>query len=198
MNNGLLYGMKRSIMRKRGRSWGMALLLGLLCSVTVSCSKELTEKDALDKITAQEEFQNPYYAPMRVGEMVLTGNNYKNVDGYIQKHYGQLIQEGLLSVEQADRNSWRTVIDIQLTEKGLAMSDKRRGDQQKAYVAVCQMVPVKIDELRIVTEDKVIECSYTFEEQDITPFGKFLKFQEGRSYTDTRTFVRARGSWHVK
>ena len=103
---------------------------------------------------------------------------------------------GLLEVKQSDRNTWRTVIDVQLTQKGLAMSDKRRATDEEAFVQVCRMVPVRIEEFRTVTENKVIECTYVFEERDITPIGEYKGFQKGRSNKDRRTFVSARGSWH--
>lgn len=173
---------------------GVAFSLGVM----VSCSKELTPEEALISIVEQPEFQVPYFAPIRVGEQVLTGDNHKNSDEYIRKHYGSLIDAGLLEVKQSDRNTWRTVIDVQLTQKGLAMSDKRRATDDEAYVQVCRMVPVRIEEFRTVTENKVIECTYVFEERDITPFGEYKGFQQGRSYKDRRTFVRARGSWHVQ
>ena len=173
---------------------GLLLCVGTL----VSCSRELTPEDALGQIVEQAEFQMPYYAPMRVGEMVLTGDNHKNSRQYIRKHYGTLIDAGLVEVKNTDSNTWRTVIDVQLTTKGQAMSDSRRSPDKEAYVQVCRMVPVKIEEFRTVSEGNVIECSYVFEEREITPFGAYQGFQQGRSYKDKRTFVRSRGSWHVQ
>lgn len=184
--------------RKMGRA--AALWSGLvLCMVwSVSCSRELTPEDALKQLVAQDEFRMPYYAPMRIGEMVLTGDNHKNSRQYIRKHYGALIDAGLVEVKSTDRNSWRTVIDVQLSAKGRAMSDNRRSTAREAYVQVCRMVPVKIEEFRTVSEGNVIECSYSFEERDITLFGACKGFREGRSYKDKRMFVRSRGSWHVQ
>lgn len=172
---------------------GLVLCMGLL----VSCSRELKPEDALKQIAEQDEFQMPYYAPMRIGELVLTGDNHTNSRQYIRKHYGSLIDAGLVEVKNADRNTWRTVIDVQLTAKGKAMSDGRRMTDREAYVQVCRMVPVRIEEFRTVAEGNVIECSYVFEEREITPFGMYKGFREGRSYKDKRTFVRARGAWHV-
>lgn len=163
-----------------------------------SCSRELTPESALEQILAQGEFRMPYYAPMRIGESVLTGENHKDSEGYIRKHYGTLIDAGLVEVSVPERNTWRTVIDVQLSQKGLAMSDKRRSTDKEAYVQVCRMVPVEIDEFRTLSEGNIIECGYSFEEREITPFGAYKGFRQGRSYKDKRTFVRARGSWHVK
>lgn len=163
-----------------------------------SCSKELTHKAALSELAALPEFQKPYYAPMRVGELVLTGTNHKDTPGYIRTHYGLLIGAQLLTVQEIDRNSWRSVIDIQLTDKGLERSDPRRRSEKEAYVEVCRMVPVRIDTLRVLSPDQIIECDYTFQEQRITPFGVFRGFEQGREYQDTRIFIRARGSWRVK
>lgn len=171
-----------------------ALCLGSL----TSCNRELTPEKALTLIQEQEEFQMPYYAPMRIGEQVLTGENHKNPDPYIRKHYGTLIDAGLIEVKKTDSNSWRTVIDVQLTAKGRAMCDDRRTTEREAYVQVCRMVPVRIEEFRTVTEGRVVECTYRFEEQEITPFGTCQGFTQGRSYKDKRTLVRARGSWHVQ
>lgn len=184
----------RKIVRAAAFLSGLVLCMGIL----VSCSRELTPEDALKQIVAQDEFQMPYYAPMRIGESVLTGDNHKNSQQYIRKHYGPLIDAGLVEVKNADRNTWRTVIDVQLTAKGKAMSDGRRTTQKEAYVQVCNMVPVKIEEFRTVSEGNVIECTYWFEERDITPFGTYKGFQAGRSYKDKRTFVRTRGSWRVQ
>lgn len=184
--------------RRMGRYAGLLCGLAFSFGVMMSCSRELTPEDALIAISEQPEFQVPYYAPIRVGEQVLTGDNHKNCEEYIRKHYGSLIDAGLLDVKQSDRNTWRTVIDVQLTLKGLAMSDTRRATEDEAFVQVCRMVPVRIDEFRTVTEKKVIECTYVFEERDITPFGEYKGFQQGRTYKDRRTFVRARGSWHVQ
>ncbi len=174
------------------------MILTLGAGLLTSCNRELTPEKALTIIQEQDEFQMPYYAPMRIGEQVLTGDNHKNPDQYIRKHYGSLIDAGLVEVKKADSNSWRTVIDVQLTAKGRAMCDSRRTTEREAYVQVCRMVPVKIEEFRTVTEGRVVECSYRFEEQEITPFGVCQGFTQGRSYKDKRTFVRARGSWHVE
>lgn len=184
----------RKIVRAAAFLPGLVLCMGML----VSCSRELTPEEALKQIAAQDEFQMPYYAPMRIGELVLTGDNHKNSGQYIRKHYGSLMDAGLVEVKNADRNSWRTVIDVQLTPKGRAMSDGRRTTDREAYVQVCRMVPVKIEEFRTVSEGNVIECSYVFEEREITPFGTYKGFREGRSYKDKRTFVRARGTWRVE
>lgn len=173
---------------------GLVLCAGMFSS----CSRELTQEDALAKIVEQDEFRMPYYAPMRVGELVLTGENHKGYKEYIRQHYGSLVDAGLVEVTAADRNTWRTVVDVQLTQKGRAMSDSRRAGDKEAYVQVCRMVPVKIEEFRTLSEGNIIECTYSFEEREVTPFGAFKGFQQGRSYKDKRTFVRARGSWHVK
>lgn len=177
-----------------------SIFAGIIVTVIVltSCSSELTRQDALEQIASQEEFRKPYYAPMRIGELVLTGDNHKKSDQYIRKHYGKLIDAGLVTVECADRNSWRSVIDVQLTAKGKAMSDSRRNKPKEAYVQVCRMVPTQIEEFRTLSEGHIIECTYVFAEKEVTPFGHYQGFQDGRTYKDKRTFVRARGSWRVK
>lgn len=185
-----------------GRRFGRSMILcgGLWLCVAglVSCARELTPESAFKQIAEQEEFQMPYYAPMRVGEQVLTGENHKNSQSYVRKHYGPLIDAGLVEVKTANRNTWRTVIEVALTPKGRAMSDPRRTTAKEAYVQVCRMVPVRVVELRTVAENRVVECAYLFEEREITPFGRYKGFQQGRSYPDKRTFVRAHGTWQIQ
>ncbi|MDE6500022.1 MAG: hypothetical protein K2K83_04880 [Rikenella sp.] len=182
---------------RRSVLWAMAVLSGV-ATLLVACSRELTPEYAFRQISEQGEFRMPYYAPMRIGEQVLTGENHKQSQQYVRKQFGSLIDAGLVEVKTTDRNMWRTVIDVQLTEKGRAMSDPRRAKDKEAYVQVCRMVPVRIEEFRTVAEGKVVECSYCFEEQDITPFGHYKGFKQGRSYKDKRTFVRSRGSWQIQ
>lgn len=178
--------------------WRTLLVAMLGAGLFVSCSRELTPEYAFERISERGEFRMPYYAPMRIGEQVLTRENHENVQQYIRKHYGALIDAGLVEVKAADRNSWRTVLDVRLTPKGTAMSDPRRTSFKEAYVQVCRMVPVRIEELRTVVEGEVVECDYLFEERDISPFGVFLGFQLGRSYPDKCTFVRSRGNWKIQ
>lgn len=166
-------------------------------AVMCSCSSPLDSDGALERLVALEEFQAPYYAPLRVGEMVLTGDNHTNSDKYIDKHYAPLIQAGLVQVDRSDRNSWRTVIDVQLTEQGRRLSDPRRKTARKEYVRVCKLVPSQIDSIENVPEQNSATCAYTFVEQDITPFGKYLGFAQDRTHKDRRTFVRTGGSWKV-
>ncbi len=192
-----MFGFKR-INRFAGRGVRQFLVLAFCWGGLVSCSGELTSESALEQIAAQAEFRMPYYAPMRVGEVVLTGDNHKDSKGYIRKHYGPLIDAGLAEVAVADRNTWRTVIDVRLSEKARAMVDGGRSTEREAYVPVCRMAPVRIDEFRTLSEEGIVECAFTFEERDITPFGLCKGFQQGREYKDKRTFVKARGSWHVK
>lgn len=176
--------------------WGALLAWG---GALVSCAdKELTPEYAFERIAERGEFRMPYYAPMRVGEQVLTRENHETYQQYIRKHYGALIDAGLVEVRATDRNSWRTVIDVRLTSKGEAMTDPRRTTPKEAYVQVCRMVPVRIEELRTVAEGEVVECAYLFEEREISPFGRFLGFQQGRTYPDKCTFVRTRRAWNIQ
>ena len=56
------------------------MILTLGAGLLTSCNRELTPEKALTIIQEQDEFQMPYYAPMRIGEQVLTGDNHKNPD----------------------------------------------------------------------------------------------------------------------
>lgn len=179
-----------------GRGGIIVVLLTALTMLT-SCSREMDHTYALEQLTAQTEFTNPYYAPFRIGEVVLTGENFKNSDAYIRENYGALIDAGLVTVEYADNNSWRSVIDVKLTPQGTAMSDPRRSDDREAYVHVCTMVPTTVKELRTLAEKQVIECTYTFEQRELTPFGIHRGFAEGQSYQDKRLFVYSRGKWRL-
>ncbi len=186
---------KKQAIGRRMVLWAAALVCA---GAFVSCSRELTPEYAFEQIAEQGEFRMPYYAPMRIGEQVLTRENHQNSQAYIRKNYGSLIDAGLVEVRKAERNMWRTVIDVQLTEKGRGMSDPRRSSDKEAYVQVCRMVPVRVEEFRTISDDRVVECSYVFEERDITPFGHYKGFQQGRAYKDKRIFVRSRGSWKIQ
>lgn len=191
-----LNAMKYKTPIRRLTLWSVLLLWG---GGLVSCAdRELTPEYAFERIAERGEFRMPYYAPMRVGEQVLTRDNHETYQQYIRKHYGALIDAGLVEVRAADRNSWRTVIDVRLTPKGEAMTDPRRKTPKEAYVQVCRMVPVRIEGLRTVAEGEVVECAYLFEEREISPFGRFLGFQQGRTYSDKCTFVRTRRTWNIQ
>ncbi len=174
----------------------MALLAGLF--LLVGCGSELTSEAALEQIARSEEFQHPFYAPMRVGEQVLIDEDHRQCDRYIEKNYAPLIQAGLVEVKKTDQNSWRTVIDVCLTDAGKKMADTRRGDKKQVYVQVCRMVPCQVKELLPVTENEVIDCRYGFAEREITPFGAYLGYKEGNEHQDTRTFVRSFSGWKLK
>ncbi len=173
-----------------------ALLLTAL--LATACSRELTEETALEKLSSLSEFRAPFFAPMRIGEMVLTNEKAESADQFIRDTYGPLLDAGVLDVTVTDRSSWRAVILIELTDKGKAMCDNRRGNDHQAYVQVCYMVPCEIRGMLAVTPDKVVECTYAFAERNITPFGTFLGYTDGTQHIDTRTFVRSGSSWQVQ
>lgn len=161
-----------------------------------SCSKELTKESAMEKLKPLDEFSHPYYAPLQVGEMVLTDDGHTSSEHYIQQNYGTLIAAGLLQVDNSVRNSWRTVLKVELTPQGIAMSDPRRANATTAYVQVCRMIPDSIEKLEVIDPDQTIDCHYRFTETDITPFGRHLGFSDGRIHRDKLRFVRNTG-WNV-
>lgn len=173
------------------------LYIYILSAVALSsCSHDLTKDSALAKLTALEVFQAPYFAPLNVGEVVLTARQHANPAEYIRSEYGPLIEAGLVKVEQTDRNSWRTVLRIELTPKGRSISDPRRATDHKVYVQVCRLVPVSVDTLLVVDPERTIKCAYTFTEQQTTPFGLKMGFSDGRKHRDSLTFLRS-GSWNI-
>lgn len=169
-----------------------------LCVIAVGCKSELTKESAMEAIVACEEFKEPFYAPFHTGSEVLSGDKFKNSNRYIEDHLGPLIQSGLVNAKIKSSNSWRSVLEITLTEKGLEMADTSRSTKQNKYVRACTVVVLSVDSIRTITADQVLEVDFTFKEQDVTPFGQHLGLVEGRTHKDSRRFVRDGLGWKVE
>lgn len=165
------------------------LLFITLSLIAISCSREVTKEDALTRISTMNQYQTMYFAPMHIGRQVLTGENHNAPQIFIDKTYGKLITEELVEVKTKERNAWRTVIHITLTEKGLSMTDPRRSDNEHAFVAVCKVVPVAIDTIIPLGQDS-LTCHYVIQQQEITPFGETLGFEVDRKYKVTTVLER--------
>lgn len=177
----------------------MKLFTTLLISLLLtSCAGPLTKEKATEQLSASSEFSTPFYAPLHIGKQILTADNHDNPQSFIKDKYGLLIDAELLEVKIEKSNSWRTTIHIGLTEKGRAMSDTRRADDEHVYVEVCRLMISSIDTLKPISQDgKVVECGFRFQEDNITPFGQHLGFQQGRTHSTKRTLVRSSGSWDI-
>lgn len=169
-----------------------------VCILTVGCKSELTKERAMEAIVACEEFQTPFYAPFHTGSEVLSGDKFKQSDKYIDEHLGKLIAAGLVSAKVKGSNSWRSVLEISLTEKGLQMTDTSRSDNNSKYVKACNVTVVSVDSIRTITPEQVMEVDFTFKEQDVTPFGEHLGLSNGRTHKDSRRFVRDGMSWKIE
>lgn len=161
-----------------------------LLTITIllfSCTATVTKEGAIEKLQALPAYNCYYYAPLHIGKAVLTGENHQNPEKYIAEKYGKLIDKGLIEVSINGSNAWRTSITISLTDAGASMSDPRRSDKEHAFVAVCKVRPTVIDTIITHSKDSV-ECKYHVEQQDITEFGEFLGYQNGKSYAVKHIF----------
>lgn len=174
------------------------LILPLVAMLLFSCNKELTQESALTQLQELPEFQTPFYAPFHIGREVLSGKDHENPQAYISQHLGKLTEAGLLQAKISDKNSWRTVLDIELTEAGIALTDPKRKTENGVYVQVCRVTPIEVTEMRVVEPDKKVEVDYLFAEGDVTPFGEHLEFGNGKKHKDTRTFIRKGLGWVVE
>ncbi|MFI3294693.1 MAG: hypothetical protein R3Y19_01590 [Rikenellaceae bacterium] len=161
------------------------ILLTLLTVVSLlsfaSCGSDRTPDGVLGQLREMPEHRFMYYAPLHIGRCVLTGDDHLNSQAYIASHYGDLVDQGLLEVSQHEKNAWRTVINISLTEQGKGLLDANRSDEEHAFVAVCQLVPDSVLTIGELTIDTLI-CKYIATIQNVTPFGEFMNFETGKEY----------------
>lgn len=165
--------------------------------LTVACSSELTQESALKQLQELPEFQQPFYAPFHIGREVLSGDDHKQADQYIRNHLGKMIDAQVVQCKAIDKNSWRTVIEITLSEKGRSLSDPNRSTSNQCYVQVCKVTPNQVTAIREIEPGKKMEVDYTFIESDITPFGEHLEFKDGRTHKDTRVFEKSGFDWNI-
>lgn len=167
----------------------------LFALIFVSCAGDLTKEQATEKLASQSEFQSPFYASMHLAAQVLTGDNHKDPKAFITHKYGKLIDEGLVEAKLGGNNSWRTILRIELTEKGQQLENKSRSVDDLVYVDVCRMVVDSVLSIEPLGAGDTILCRYQFSERDLTPFGQTLGFIEGRTHIHERKFVRSTFSW---
>jgi len=152
----------------------------LIMSFLVGCGP-MTKEDAMEKLSEKEVYNSYFYAPIHIGKQVAALDEGASLDTYIEEHYGLLQSAGLISIDILSRSSWRNVFAVSLTDKGRELCDKERSDNEHAFVAVFKVVPESVDTL-IPLEDGRMECRYVIVQKDLTPFGEFLEFDEGRKY----------------
>lgn len=187
-----------------GRKSTKLLVMAAWVMLLTSCAGDFSPQHALNTIAGQTEFENSFCAPLHIGREVLTAEAHKSPNEYIMNKYGNLVKAGLIKVDVGEKNSWRTVINVTLTEGGRAMVNHTRtdkhfeatGEDHVFYVAVCDLVPEKAATVDTVSIDTV-GLNYTIIERNITPFGSFLGFVDGRSHNHKRLFVRKTFSWDL-
>ncbi|MFI3298247.1 MAG: hypothetical protein R3Y49_00450 [Rikenellaceae bacterium] len=189
-------------MERRSVKFLVSLLGVFLLS---SCTGEFDSTDALMDIQSLEEFSVPFCAPLHVGEEVVTGEWYKNPEGYVKDKYGALLDAGLVESLVKAKNSWRALVSVKLTPKGEELFNKKRteqyrsegGDDDVYFVQVCTLVPEKVLSVKELGDDRV-ELTYSIMERGLTPFGVFLDFAEGREHIHSRIFKRGTFSWSLE
>lgn len=182
---------------------GVKTLLASL--LLTSCAGEFTPEEALVTIASQSEFTDSFCAPLHIGREVLTAENHKDPKAYVESKYGVLVRAGLVKAEIGEKNSWRTVINVTLTDEGRKMVNQKRtdehckvtGEDHVFYVAACRLAPEKMIKVDTVSSD-TLRIDYLIVERDITPFGEFLGFVDGRSHPHQRTFAKGTFSWDLQ
>lgn len=174
-----------------------SIILAAVALVLTACTGELTREKAAEAIASQTEFQTPIHAPMHFATHVLTGENHTDPKAYIRSKYGVLIDEGLLVAKLGASNSWRTILNIELTDKGLEMEDKARRVDDMLYMQACRMVVDSVLSLETVGNGDTVLCRYRISQRELTPFGTHLGFTEGRTHLHERQFVKGTFSWEL-
>ncbi len=172
----------------------------------VGCAGEFSPEKALLKIQKEPEFTTTYSAPIELGRQILTGDHHKNTQKFLKNQYGAIIDTEMVEVKTVEANSWRTVIEFSLSEKGLKLFDKNRtqshtgqgGEENKDiyYVAVCQLVPEQVLGYTQPSPETA-KVTISVVERGITPFGTHLGFTDGRSYEIERTFTKGMFGWNL-
>lgn len=169
-----------------------------------SCAGEFSSDDALATIASEEEFEVAFCAPLHIGKEILTGDNYKDPKGYVERKYGELVRSGLVAAKIGEANSWRILVEVVLTEEGEKLLNRERteayqresGIDDVFFVAVCNLVPEAPVEVKNLGGGDV-QLDYRIVERDVTPFGKFLGYEDGKSYSHSRSFERGTFGWNL-
>lgn len=181
------------------RKFFLVLVCGALLT---ACAGDFDTEKAIADIRSQSEFSHPLYAPLHLGLEVLTGENHINPDAYIKGKYATLLDAGLLAYNIKAKNSWRTLVELSLTEQASEMLDKVRtddfqkhqGENDIFYVAVCNLKPENVLLVDTIAAD-TMSVKYQIVERDITPFGRYMGFEDGRVHNHNRQFVRSTFAW---
>lgn len=174
-----------------------SIIAAAIALILTACAGELTREKAAEAIASQTEFQTPIYAPMHFATHVLTGENHTDPKAYIRSKYGVLIDQGLLVAKLGASNSWRTILNIELTDKGLEMEDADRRVDDMLYMQACRMAVDSVLLLEPVGSGDTILCRYQISQRELTPFGTHLGFTEGRTHLHERRFVKGTFSWEL-
>ncbi len=184
------------------------LLLAISAVATLgllnSCAGEFSTEDALASIADEPEFETAFCAPLNIGKEVLTGENFKDPKGFVERKYGELMHSGLVEAKIGEANSWRILLEVVLTEEGKKLMNEQRTDKYRkesgkddvCFVAVCNLVPEGPTEVKEL-EDNIVKLSYRIVERDVTPFGKFLGHENGQIHHHSRKFEKGTFSWEL-
>lgn len=173
------------------------LILGGLFLTLVGCAGELTNEKAAEAIGAQSEFSEPFCAPLHLAPLVLTGENHADPNVYLQSKFGALVDAGLVETQLGGKNSWRTMLRVNLTDKGRELCDQKRTQDDMFYVQVCGLRVDSILSLQSIGAGDTVLCRYRIVQQNLTPFGVHLGFMEGKQHVHERKFVQGTFGWDL-
>ena len=173
------------------------IIIPFFLSLLFGCSSQLSGEDAIKLLRQSSAFTTPFFAPINVGQQVLTAENHKDPERFIREKYGRLVDAGLVQVDISESNSWRSVMSVNLTPAGFKMADMRRSDHDHIYVMVCTFEVDSVFNIEQVGKEKTVIVQCCFHDTKVTPFGQFLGFSEGNTYQIPFAFVRSRGIWRL-
>ncbi|MEG0655808.1 MAG: hypothetical protein RR465_02150 [Mucinivorans sp.] len=172
------------------------VIFALFTIFLVACAGELTPQEARETLALQEEFTSPFYAPIHLAPQVLTGENHTDPKAFIRRKYGKLIDTGLIEAKLGSSNSWRTILKLEMTDKGQALVNKERSLDDMYYVQACRIAVDSVLCLTPVGSDTIL-CRYQLSQKDLTPFGEYLGFTTAHTHFLDRKFVRSTFSWNL-
>ena len=143
----------------------------------------------MEYINLLPEYQTPFYAPVAIGKVIISGEDNDKAEAVMQERFKKLIAADMVEVKKESSNAWRTVFNVSLTSNAQNICDTRRTNDEFAYMPVCTMKPVRL----ISTEansDSTVLCKFVIEQQNITIFGDHLGFKPLVEHEMSHLFVK--------